>query len=268
MTKANKTDLSPGDAGSTGLRVSLTPCAKRVRIKFGGETVADTLCPLLLRESGRTPVYYIPKTDVRKDFLEPSDRSTFNPVLGYAVYWSLGVGEHRQEDAAWSYENPGGELSEIRDHLAFSWGQIDHWLEEDEEIFVHPRDPFVRIDILESHRAVRVVIGDETVAQTTRARFLFETNLPVRYYIPPDDVRWDLFDPSGKSTACPYKGIARYWSARAGGIVTNDIAWSYPNPLPECARIKEYLCFYNELVTAIFIDGEAADKPPMRENWL
>ena len=112
--------------------------------------------------------------------------------------------------------------------------------EEDDEIFVHARDPYKRVDVVNSARPVKVIVGGETVAETTRARFLYETRLPTRYYIPPEDVRMDLLVSSDQVTACPYKGTARYWSVKIGDRVFPDIVWSYPEPIPECPKIKGY----------------------------
>jgi uncharacterized protein (DUF427 family) len=127
---------------------------------------------------------------------------------------------------------------------------------------VHARDPYKRVDILESSRHIQVVIGGETMADTRRARFLFEPRLPTRYYIPKLDVRMDLLQPSETVTACPYKGrTTRYWSATAGIPAGRDIAWSYGAPTPECAKIANLVCFFNERVDAIYVDGEKEDRP-------
>jgi len=114
-----------------------------------------------------------------------------------------------------------------------------------------------------------VVLGGTVIAETTRARFLFETRLPTRYYIPEEDVRMDLLAPTGKVTACPYKGTARYWTARVGGVEYPDIVWSYPEPIPECPKIKGLLCFFNEQVDAIFVDGIEVPRPvtPWSKDW-
>ena len=93
---------------------------------------------------------------------------------------------------------------------------IDHWYEEDEEVFVHPRDPYHRVDVLESYRHVRVSVNGEVIAETDRPRILFETGLPPRYYITPEDVREDVLVESEKKTQCPYKGVASYHSVEAG----------------------------------------------------
>ena len=148
-----------------------------------------------------------------------------------------------------------------RDYCAFYWDRVDHWFEEDEEIFVHPRDPYKRVDTTPSSREVRVVLGGETVANSTRAMFLFETGLPTRYYLPREDVRMDLLEPSETETACPYKGTSIFWSAEIWGQRFDDIVWSYPDPVPECPKIRDLLCFYNEIVDGIYVDGVEVKKP-------
>jgi uncharacterized protein (DUF427 family) len=145
--------------------------------------------------------------------------------------------------------------------LAFKWNEMDAWYEEDEEVFVHARDPYKRIDALRSSRHVRVVVGGETVADTGRPMMLFETGMPVRYYIPEEDVRMDLLEPAAAVTGCPYKGTARYWSARVRGQVFENIVWTYPDPIPECPGIKGLLCFYGERVDAVYVDGKLQPAP-------
>jgi uncharacterized protein (DUF427 family) len=135
-----------------------------------------------------------------------------------------------------------------------------HWHEEDEEVFVHARSPQVLADILDSSQEVRVELSGITVANTTRARFLFETGLLARHYIPRDDVIGELL-PSDLQTRCPCKGAARYHHFRLGANVFENIVWQYPDPVHESARIKDYSCFFNEKVDKIFIDGEAEEKP-------
>ncbi|MEE9273789.1 MAG: DUF427 domain-containing protein [bacterium] len=151
-------------------------------------------------------------------------------------------------------------MAGIKDYLAFYWNRVDAWREEDEEIFGHAHDPYKRIDVLKSERPVRVVLGGETVAETRRARFLFETGMPTRYYIPEEDVRMDLLEPSETGTVCAYKGNAIYWSARIGEKRFEDVVWSYPDPLLDGSPVKGYLCFWNERVDDIFVDGAAIPK--------
>lgn len=260
-----RTNSGPGYATHPGYRVELVPCLKRLRVVFAGHTIAETTQAVTLRETARVPVYYFPRTDVRFDLLAPSDQHSHCPFKGDASYWSIVIGQRRRNNAVWAYPAPYQEVAELVDYVAFYWDRVDHWYEEDEEVFVHARDPFVRVDILDTSRVVRVVVGGETLAQTSRARFLFETGLPVRHYIPREDVREDLLLPSAMATVCPYKGTARYWSVNAGGQVFPDIVWSYLNPVHESAQLKDYLCFFNERVDSLTIDGVAEVRP--KTKW-
>jgi uncharacterized protein (DUF427 family) len=105
-----------------------------------------------------------------------------------------------------------------------------------------------RITITPAGRHVEVTLAGQQLAASDRALLLQETGLPGRYYIPPQDVRTELLTPTGSQTTCPFKGQARYWSARAGGEVHEDIVWSYPEPIPAAAQIAGLMCFYNERV--------------------
>jgi uncharacterized protein (DUF427 family) len=169
---------------------------------------------------------------------------------------TLTVGNRSVENAVWSYEQPVPQAERIKRSLAFYWDKVDHWFEEDEEIFGHPRDPHHRVDVRPSSREVRVLFAGETIAQTCRALFLFETGLPTRYYIPPSDLRMDLLTPSRTTSICPYKGTASYWSVRVGDRIAEDAVWAYMEPLPECPRIKGHLCFYPDKVERLEVEGE------------
>lgn len=250
-------------------RITFERSPRRVRVMFNGIYVADSTNAHLLFETRHLPVYYFPRGDVRMDLMAPTEHHTFCPYKGTASYWTVAVGDRRSENAVWGYPDPFAEVAAIGEFVAFYWDRVDHWYEEDDEIFVHPRDPYKRVDVVDSSRPVRVVLGGETIAETRRARFLFETRLPTRYYIPPEDVRMDLLVPSDKTTRCPYKGQARYWSARIGERVFPDIVWSYPEPIPECPKIKGYLCFFNEQVDAILVDGIEMPRPltPWSKDW-
>ncbi|QBQ53949.1 DUF427 domain-containing protein [Nitrosococcus wardiae] len=237
-------------------RVEVVPIPKRVRVLFNQETIADSTQVLLLRETYLPPVYYFPPQDVRMEWLQRTDHSSHCPFKGEAAYWSVTVRERSAENGAWSYPEPLEQVAPINNHIAFYWDKMDAWYEEDEPVFVHPCDPYVRIDVRESFRPVRVVLGGKVVAETCRARFLFETGLPTRYYIPQEDVQMDWLEPSETHTACPYKGKASYWSVRIGDQYFKDLVWSYPDPLPEASQVKNYLAFYQEKVEAFYVDEE------------
>lgn len=257
--------LPSGWTTEADYEISFEPSPRRVRAVFGGETVADSTGVMVLLESKHLPVYYFPKADVRMDLLTPTEHSTHCPHKGDASYWTIEAGGKAAENAVWGYPTPFPQLAVLKDYVAFYWNRMDHWYEEDEEVFVHARDPHKRIDVVDSKRPVKVVVKGETVAETVNARFLFETDLPTRYYIPREDVRMDLLEPTESRTQCPYKGEATYWSAKVGGAVVEDVAWSYPEPIPECPRIKGLICFYNEVVDEIFVGGQAV--PKVKTKW-
>ena len=248
------------DQQQQAARVRTEPCPRRLRVYLGGVAVADSTGVLTLFEGRHLPVYYFPPGDVRQDLLHPSDRHTHCPWKGEASYWTVSAGDRVAEDAAWSYLDPLAGREDIKGYLAFYWNKMDAWYEEDDEVFVHPRDPYHRVDVLNSSRHVRVVIGGQTVADTRRPRLLFETSLPTRYYIPKQDVRMELLEPTATTTSCPYKGQARYWTVTAGDTTARDVAWSYPFPIPECPKIENLVAFFNERAD-IFVDGELQPRP-------
>jgi uncharacterized protein (DUF427 family) len=200
---------------------------RRLRVILRGETVVESRDAKLLHESGGLPVYYFPEEDVRLDLVP--------------------AGILRRHDAL-----PG--------HVAPEWAAMDAWYEEEEQIFGHPRDPYHRIDVLDSSRHVRVSIGGELAAETRRPLILFETSLPPRYYLDPVDVRGDLLTPHEKTTRCAYKGVATYWSVAS----EQAIVWTYGHPNPEVERIKGLLAFFNERVE-LEVDGESQEAP--RTQW-
>ncbi len=195
-------------SGENG-RISLERNHKRIRVFFAGHVIADTTRAVYLFEKGHLPVYYIPRDDVRTDSLEPLDATTWCPWKGKARYWDLVVDDRRAERSLWGYDEPLKDSLDLSWYVAFYWHKMDAWYEEDQQVFVHPRDPYVRVDVLPSSRHVEVFIGDTLVADTTHPRLLFETSLPVRYYIPRIDVRSEFFTGSDAKTSCPYKARPR-----------------------------------------------------------
>ena len=247
---------------ASGHSVRLEPVPKRVRAFSGGVAVADSTRVMMMFETGRLGVYYFPVADVRTDLLVESPHRVASPYKGDASYFSIAVDGREVENAAWRYLDAPPGYPDISGYVAFHWRLMDAWFEEDEEVFVHARDPYHRVDILESSRHVRIVLAGQTVAETSRARFLFETSLPTRYYIPRLDVRLDLLRPSAMRSACPYKGMtSTYWSAETADGSIRDVAWSYAAPIPDAAKIANLVAFFNERVDAIFVDGVEVPKP-------
>jgi uncharacterized protein (DUF427 family) len=236
---------------------------RRIRAVFAGETIVDSRHAKLLHEQNHLPVYYFPEEEVRMDLLEPSDHTSHCPFKGDASYRSIVVGEHRSENAAWYYPEPLEGAPPLAGYVAFYWNKLDEWFEEDEPAIVHARDPYHRIDILDTSRHVRVSVNGEVVAESHRTRVLFETGLPSRWYFPPEDVRADALVQSDSETGCAYTGFASYWSVRAGEGVEEDLVWFYPSPRSEAEQIRGYLAFFNERVD-LEVDGELQERPLTR----
>jgi uncharacterized protein (DUF427 family) len=233
---------------------------RRMRARFAGETIVDSRHAKLLHEQAHLPVLYFPEAEVRMDLLEPTDHSTRCPFKGEASYWSVRVGDRIVENAGWSYPDPIEDAPRLAGYFAFYWRLMDEWMEEDEPAIVHVRDPYHRVDVLESSRHVRVIVNGEVVAETRRPRVIYETGLPPRWYFPPEDVRAEALVPSDNHTGCAYKGFASYHSVRAGGEEEEDLVWFYPEPTRDVERIKGYLAFFNERVD-IEVDGELQERP-------
>lgn len=255
---------APGPA-ATERPVRTEPNARRVRAFMSGVAIADTTRSIYLFEHGHLPVYYFPIADVRVDLLRASAHRTHCPRKGDAVYWSIEVDGRTIENAVWSYPVPLPGTEDLSQYMAFYWNKIDNWFEEDEEVYVHARDPYTRVDALRSSRHVVVRVDDVTVADTTRPVLLLETGLPTRFYIPKIDVRLDLLRPSQQVTACPYKGTASYYSvALPGRPLLRDLAWVYRNPIPQVPTIENHIAFFNEKVDVV-VDGELERRP--RTKW-
>jgi uncharacterized protein (DUF427 family) len=239
-------------------QVHTEPSAKRVRAYLGGEVVADTIHPVLVWEVPYYPAYYFPVADVRADLLEPDGGTVHSPSRGDGQTYTVTAGGKQAPGAAVRYAD--SPIPELRDLMRLDWDAMDAWFEEDEEVFTHPRDPYTRIDILPSSRHVRIEVDGVTVAESSNPTLLFETGLPVRYYLPKTHVRLDLLTHTDSESHCPYKGQAEYWSLRTGDTVREDIAWSYPTPLPESLGVAGHMAFYDEKVD-VFVDGVRQERP-------
>ena len=244
-----------------GYVVFVMPSPKRLRIEVGNITVADTIEGLVLYESDHLPVYYFPIKDVQQSFLMPSVTRTESPFKGVATHYSLNTGITLVEDVGWRYLEPIAGCPPIGEYMAFYWNKINHWYEEDEEVFVHARDPFRRVDCLPSSRRVQVLVDGEMVADSRRGIFLFETGMPTRQYLPIADTRLDMLSPSRYISRCPYKGIASYYHLTVSGKRHENLVWYYPDPVHEAVRIKGLVCFYHEFVERVLVDGVEQPKP-------
>ena len=244
----------------TGSVLYFDPAPHRLRGFFAGEAVFDTLGAKLLYETAHLPVYYVPGEDLRHDLLEPSDTHTRCPHKGEASYRSLRVGDRVSQDAVWTYPEPITPAAFLAGYAAFYWKKVDEWWVEDEQVFGHPRDPYHRIDTYRSSRPVRVSVDGALLAESRRAVALFESGLPPRFYLPAEDVRLELLEPSETKTRCAYKGLASYWHVRVGDALHEDLAWTYEEPDHDGRAIRGLICFFNERVD-LEVDGQAQERP-------
>jgi len=263
-------DLMMGELGA----LRYEPTEKRIRGTLGGTTVVDSTSALLVWEPKRVvPTYAVPAADVAAELIpsgeridEPAgipamgapqlgDRPVLDPSIPFAVHTTTGepltARAGGAEAAAFRPSDPA-----LDGYVLLEFEAFDAWYEEDEPNVAHPRDPFHRIDIVHSSRHVLVELDGATLAESTRPCLLFEPPLPVRCYLPREDVRTDLLAPSETRTACAYKGQASYLST----ATDDDVAWYYPEPLREAAEVTGRIAFFNERADVV-IDGERRERP-------
>ncbi len=255
------------------------PTDKRIRGQLGEETVIDTTRALLVWEPKRVvPTYAVPEEDVRAEITAAAEgdgadalpegvppmgvpilegRRVLDPSIPFSVHTAEGeplrlrARSAGREAGAFRPRDPA-----LAGYVIVDFDGFDAWYEEDERNVGHPRDPFHRIDIVHSSRHVRVELEGQTLADSTSSCMLFEPPLPVRYYLPAQDVRTELLRPSTTRTFCAYKGQASYWSLPG----EDDIAWSYPEPLREASVVAGRFAFLNERVDVV-VDGTPLERP-------
>jgi uncharacterized protein (DUF427 family) len=234
------------------------PAPRRVRGMLGGEVVFDTTRALYVWEWPNYPWYYVPLEDVNGDLLVDEKHSQ-KRSRGMSWRYGLQVGEVTRPKAARLHSEDT--IESLEGTMRFEWSALDAWFEEDEEIFVHPRNPYTRVDALRSTRQVRVELAGTVLAESAATVMVFETGLPTRYYFDRSAVNFERLEATDTATPCPYKGrTSQYWSVRAGGEVHADLAWSYDFPTRQLLPIAGLVAFYNEKVD-VFVDGEQLPQP-------
>jgi uncharacterized protein (DUF427 family) len=233
------------------------PVPRRIRATRNNDVVIDTTRALYVWEWPYYPQFYLPRHDVRHHLLvvgpevEESSRGTVR-----LCSWS---GTDPAVTAARLLLDPTNPV--LADTLRFEWEALDAWFEEDEEVFVHPRNPYARVDALRSTRTVRVELAGVVLAESSSPVMVFETGLPTRYYLNPTEVRFEHLEASPTVTRCPYKGTtSSYWSVVLGADRHPDLAWAYDFPTRQLLPIAGLVAFYNEKVD-VFIDGIREDRP-------
>jgi uncharacterized protein (DUF427 family) len=240
----------------------LEPTPRWVRVRRGDHWIADSTEALLLVWYGshRLPTYCLPPDAVRTDLLHPSAAGAGSPAE-FMTPHDVMVDGSTIERAAFLLSEPPAPFEAADGYWTFAWDDPSiEWYEEAIKVHVHARDPQHRVDAIPSERHVHVELDGELLAESSQPTAVFETTLPTRWYLPPEEVRMDLLEPSDTVTQCPFKGVARFYSARVGGVLHRDVAWSYPDPIRENPRIAELIAFFNERVDLI-IDGERERRP-------
>ena len=234
------------------------PVPRRVRAILGGHVIFDTVGALYVFEWPFYPQYYVPIGDVDRDWLVDEGRSQ-QLKRGRAQRYGLRVGDLQRSGCGHLYTESG--IAGLTGTIRFDWDALEHWFEEDEEVFVHPRNPYSRVDALRSTRHVRIELDGVTLAESSSPVVLFETGLPTRYYVNRTEIDESHLVPSTTVTRCPYKGTTTaYWSALVGERRYPDIAWSYDFPTREALPIAGLVAFYNEH-TDISVDARRLVRP-------
>ena len=236
----------------------IEPVPRRIRAVLAGHVILDTTRALYVWEWPNYPQYYIPITDVDAKVLV-DEQHPQQLKRGSARRYGLQVGDITRPKAVRVYtESP---IEGLARTARFEWAALDSWYEEDEEVFVHPRNPYTRVDALRSTRQVRIELDGVVLADSSSTVMVFETGLPTRYYFNRTEVEFDHLVATDTVTSCPYKGkTSGYWSVRVGDALHPDLAWAYDFPTRQLLPIAGMISFYNEKVDVV-VDGERLVRP-------
>ena len=228
--------------------VKTLPTPRLIRLLFNGIYIAETTEALLVWEHPYYPQYYLPAhafLGVGAKGAKSEQRAPIKNPEGITIahHYTLSVGNRSTTDSITFTHNLSGPAAPLKGLAKFNFDAVDCWFEEDAPIYVHPKDPFKRIDILPSSRRVQVFVQGRQVADATSSMHLYETGLPVRYYLPMTLVDVSVLRRSETKTQCPYKGEAEYYSILAegddgGDLALKDVVWYYNRPTLESAKIE------------------------------
>ncbi|MGQ4511275.1 DUF427 domain-containing protein [Streptomyces sp. DW26H14] len=234
------------------------PVPRRLRGFVAGRPVFDTVRARYVWLWPGYPQFCVPREDIAAGALVDEGRSLALAV-GPATRHTLSTGGVERPGAAWVWAD--GAPEGIVGFVSFRWESVDAWFEEDEQVFVHPRSPYTRVDALRSGRAVRVEVDGTVVADAPSSVTVFETGLPTRYYLDRVHVDWTRMVPTDTVTSCPYKGTTSgYWSVHTETGTHPDLAWAYDFPTRQLSPVAGLVAFYNEHVD-LFVDGRELTRP-------
>lgn len=234
------------------------PVARRIRARLGDRTVIDTTAAVYLWEWPFYPQYAIPLEDVDPGAVVDDDEP-HHLRFGTVTRVGLRAGDVDRPRAGRRYR--ASSIPELVGKVRFEWDALDAWFEEDEPVYVHPRNPYVRVDALRSSRHVRVELDGELLAESSAPVLVFETGLPTRTYFDRTAVRLERLQPTDTVTPCPYKGrTSQWWSVRTAAGLAPDLAWSYDYPTRQLSPIAGLVAFYDEKVDVV-VDGVLQPRP-------
>ncbi|HEY3748880.1 MAG TPA: DUF427 domain-containing protein [Pseudonocardiaceae bacterium] len=226
------------------------PLRRRMRVRFGGEWVADSEDVVLLHEPGRYPVAFFPLADVGDGVLTAESHTTDHRDLGATAWFSVHAGEQQANRAAWRFTDLPEYAAVLWDRVAFAWRAMEAFYEEDERIVGHAADLYHRNDIRQTSRHLVVRDGDRVIAETRRPVVLYESGFAPRWYVPRSDVDESALTPVDGQTFCPYKGLASYYEIGQRGRA----AWSYPEAWPEVAKVADMVSFEPDMID-VYLNG-------------
>lgn len=226
------------------------PLRRRMRVRFGGEWIADSEDVVLLHEPGRYPVAYFPLGDVVHGVLRQLETVTEHRDLGATSWFAVTAGGETKQRAAWQHTGLPAHAAELEGRVAFAWRTMDAFYEEDERIVGHAADAYHRNDVRSTSRHLVVRVGDRVVADTVEPLVIYESGFAPRWYVPRSDVDESALVPVEGQTFCPYKGLASYYDV--DGV--ERAAWSYLEAWPEVGRLRELVSFEPEKVTVLLDD--------------
>ena len=242
--------------------VRTEPIDKWVRGRLDGEVVVESREPLLVWQGMFPPVYAFRRDEIADGVLSPGDPpvrdgfSFFAPQVPVSHWYDVAAAGRVLPAAAWTLADEA-----LADRVVLTWepGLLE-WTEEDEPVTAHPRDPHKRVEAIASSRRVEVAVDGVTLARSDRPVLLFETHLPTRFYLPVEDVRLDLLEPTDNVSYCPYKGRTDAYWTWPGPPALPNLAWSYSSPAPAVGAVAGRVAFYNELVD-LTVDGVRLERP-------
>ena len=247
----------PSTLGPTGTP-PMVAGAKWIRGTLAGQTIVDSRDFMFVWEVPYWPWWFFHRDDIAAELVISASATDDRDDDEAPTHYDLVVGDRTIERAARGYPQSANQV--LRDLVTIEFAALDHWFEEDIEVFVHPRSPFTRVDALASSRHVVVSLDGVVLAESHKPTMLFETGAPARHYLPMVDVEMAMLEPNSRRASCPYKGDAHFYSATVNGQVVEDIAWQYTLPRAEVLPIAGMICFYEERVD-VDVDGVRQPRP-------